>query len=269
MKNILFFISTILCSFVTNAQTKNAALVQFNSLSKAVFISQPYLQSLLKTKSPAKTQTTENKLIQLFFPADIIKGNSFELDGWTLNEGGSGFKINLKPGVKRGTWKTNLKDYYNNAVSFIDVGLSIDTKDTMLVLYHYSKTKKLLDRTNFVKANDAFTTGGESGYLKYQINKTLLTGKWTFRDMEVEFTNEGTVNGFDDATKYEIYDYTLFPIDQNNKLYSVMLFTNNDGVTKKYFFLIDENKLMLYERIETGNYPYKLGKLLHTIVKKI
>ena len=76
------------------------------------------------------------------FCADIIKGNSFELDGWTLNEGGSGFKINLKPGVKRGTWKTNLKDYYNNAVSFIDVGLSIDTKDTMLVLYHYSKNYK-------------------------------------------------------------------------------------------------------------------------------
>ena len=72
MKQIHFFISLIICSVVVNAQTKNAGLQQFNAMGNAVFISQPYMQSLQKTKSAAKTQLTENKLMQLFVPAEII-----------------------------------------------------------------------------------------------------------------------------------------------------------------------------------------------------
>lgn len=267
MKHIPFFISLMLCNFIVNAQTKTVAMVQFKAMSNAVFISQPYIQTLQKTKSSAITQATENKLIQIFFLADGIKNNSIELDGWTLNEGGYGFTIYFKPGFKNGTWKTNAKDYYNAAVSSIDIGFSFGKKDTVLVLYHYSKAKKLLSRTNFLKSNATFSTGGYSGYLHYQVNKTLLAGKWTGNDMNVEFNCEGKVNGFNDAVKYEMELFTIKPTMQDNKIYDAVTFTNATGNTKNYLWLMEENKLLLYERLDKGNYMYKPGKLLYTLVK--
>ena len=255
----------MLCSFIVNAQ---GSIARFKAIGNGHWIAQPYIQSLQKTKSLANTQKTENKLIQLILPNDGFKDNSIEVDGWTLNEGGLGFTISLKPGIKKNTWKTNAKDYDNAAVSFTDIGYTMLKKDTMLVLYHYSKAKKLLGIINFIKSNNAFSFSEETGYLLFQVNKALFAGTWNSKGMNVQFTNDGNIDGFNDAVHYEVEFYAPNPVKQGNKMYDEVTFTNGAGNKENYLWLMEGNKLMLYERLDKGNDIYKPGKLKYTLVRK-
>ena len=265
MKQFAFFISLWLCSFIANAQ---GSIARFKVLGNGHWIAQPYIQSLQKTKSPIKTEQTENKLIQLIFPDDGFKDNSIEVDGWTLNEGGLGFTISLKPGIKKDTWKTNAKNYDNADVGFMDIGFSIVKKDTMLLLYKYSKAKKLLGIINYIKSSNAFSSSEETGYLHFQVNKALFAGTWNSKGMNVQFTNDGSVDGFNDAVHYEVEFYAPNPVKQGNKMYDEVTFTNAAGNKEDYLWLMEGNKLMLYERLDKGNYIYKPGKLKYTLVRK-
>ena len=265
MKLFTFFCCLLLCSFVASAQYTVAG---FKAISNGHWIALPYIQSLQKTKSPVKTQQTENKLVQIIFPDHGFKDNSIEVDGWSLHEGGLGFIISLKPGIRKGTWKTNAKEYDNAAVSFTDIGYRIMKNDSMLVLYHYSKANKLLGTTKFIKSSNAFSSSPETGYLHFQVNRILFTGTWGDNEMAVKFTNEGNVQGFNDAVHYELDCDAPDPFKQGNNIYDKVTFTNTAGNNENYLFQLDGNKLLLYEQLNKGNNMFKPGKLKYTLARK-
>ena len=266
MKYVIFFIALMHINLGVNAQSKKNFIAVLKAMGNSNFISKPYLQSLQKTKSLAKTQETENKLIQINLFEDGFKKNSINVDGLSINEGGYGFTIFNKPGIKPGTYKTNATNVEKVKVAFSDIGIVIDKKDTMLVLYNYSKTKKILSSTIFVKSNATHSTGEYSGFLQYQVNKILLAGKWVGKEINVEFTKEGKVVGFNDAEKYEVELFTTKPVEKNNELYDAITFTNSAGNKSTFLMFIKGNKLMLYEQVDEGKYTYQLGKLLYTLV---
>ncbi len=268
MNQICLFISLLLCGFATNAQNKNSIIAALKTMGNSNFIAQSYTQSLLKTKSLITTQLLKNEVVQIIFFENGFKENDIEVDGQTLNEGGYGFTIFMKPGIKQGTYKTNATNFNNKAVTTIDIGFSVIKKDTLLVLYNYSKAKKLLSTTNYVKSNVANTTGLESGYLHYQVNKIILSGKWTSEQLTVSFTNDGNVFGLADAVKYEVDLFTIRPKMLGNEKYDVITFTNNEGSKTYYLWQIKANKLMLYEQLNKGNYVYQPGKLKCTFTIK-
>ena len=138
----------------------------------------------------------------------------------------------------------------------------------MLVLYYYSKAKKILSIINYIKSSNAFSSSGETGYLQHQVNKALFAGTWNSKGMNVQFTNEGNTDGFNDAVHYEVEFYAPNPVKQGNKMYDEATFANAGCNKESYLWLMKGNKLMLYERLDKGNYIYQPGKLKYTLVMK-
>ena len=264
---LIISISILVVAKASLAQNNNNIIQQFSTLSNAHFIAKPYIQSLQKTKSPAATQKNENKLVQLILPVVDLDSGSITIDGQTLNEGGLGFRIYFIEGIKNNTWQTNTKNYNNTLVDIVDIGLTITKKDTTLTLYYYSKTKKLIGSTLFVKSNEAFATNQQTAYMQYLINKTLFTGTWAGNGFNLQFTNQGVVQGFKDAINYEIDFYIQNTTGQNSKKYNKITFTNPANQTSTFLWLMVANKLTIYKFIETYNNGFKVGKLLYTFFK--
>ena len=264
---LIISISILVVAKASLAQNNNNIIQQFSTLSNAHFIAKPYIQSLQKTKSPAATQKNENKLVQLILPVVDLDSSSITIDGQTLNEGGLGFRIYFIEGIKNNTWQTNTKNYNNTLVDIVDIGLNITKKDTTLTLYYYSKTKKLIGSTLFVKSNEAFATNQQTAYMQYLINKTLFTGTWAGNGFNLQFTNQGVVQGFKDAINYEIDFYIQNTTGQNSKKYNKITFTNPANQTSTFLWLMVANKLTIYKFIETYNNGFKVGKLLYTFFK--
>ena len=194
------------------SQVKNTA--NLKAILNGNWITTAYLKELEATLSPHKAQQKTKQALQLFIDIKPANKNSTLTDMWTLHEGGYGFTIYFKPGVKKDTWKTNYVDTDHPGTAFSDIGYEVIEKDTRLVLYHFGKNNKLLDKTYFTKAGTAGIDNDK--VLGYEVNKIIFTGSYKLTDSTgnsktVQFTNNGTVSGFNNFEKYTATTFFLEP----------------------------------------------------------
>jgi hypothetical protein len=250
----------------------NAQLKKTNTNTTAIhflngnWISTNYIEELKKTKSPL--QAAKIGIYQLFINSNAMQNNSLVTDMWTINEGAYGFTIYLKAGIKKKTWQTNWKLHPNKEVINTDIGLQLNGNDTTLVLYHYTKAKKLIEQTIFIKPNTP-TDIDKNNFLAYQVNATLITGKYTVTDsvgrvLGATFSSNSGISGFDDFTRYYIVHFSA---NENIKLEEIYLITGDDEKFS-YTFTIEENKILLYALQKTNRSAYTKGALIYTLVRK-
>jgi hypothetical protein len=245
--------------------------VKSNSNLKAIltgnWITTAYLKELKATLSPHKAQINTKLALQLFIDIKPADKTSTVTDMWTLHEGGYGFSIYFKPGVKKGTFKTNFVDYDHPGTAFSDIGYEVIEKDTRLVIYHYGKNNKLLDKTYFTKAGAAGILYDQ--VLDYEVNKTIFTGSYKFTDSTgnsktIQFTNNGTVTGFNGFEKYSATTFFLAP----KNFYDEINFIINGKTVISYAFKKEGTTLFLYDFVKEDKFNYKQGALKYTLVKE-
>lgn len=231
------------------------------------WITTEYLKELQTTLSPHKAQQNTKQAFQLF--VDIKPGDKKTTltDMWTLHEGGMGFTIYFKPGIKKDTWKTNYADMDHPGTAFSDIGYEMVENATRLVIYHYGKNNKLLAKTYFTKAGAPGVNYDQ--VLNYEVNKTIFSGSYKFTDSAgssktIQFINNGTVTGFKDFQKYYA---TSFFLDQKT-FYDEINFTGKGKTVVSYAFKKEGNTLFLYELEKEDAYNYKQGALKYTLVKE-
>lgn len=261
---------SFLAMFLTLTMATAFCQVKDTANPKAIlngkWITTDYVKELRSTLSPHQAQLKAKAAYQLFIDIKPSDKNSTLTDMWTLHEGGLGFTIYFKPGVKKDTWKTGYTDADHPGTAFSDIGYEVAGKDTRLVLYHYSKKNKLTGKTYFTKAGMAGMHNDR--VLGYEVNKIIFSGSYRFTDstgkiQKVKFTNNGTVTGL---RGFQKYDATSFFMEQKN-FYDEINFTGTDKSIVSYAFKKEANKLFLYELEKEDNDNYRQGALKYTLVK--
>jgi hypothetical protein len=272
MQKFFLAVVILLCCMVTFAQPKKNSnpASGFKAVLNGKWISTKYLETLAATKSPLKAQEAGNAMMQLFVNSKEVKNNSIYADGWTLHEGGYGFIISFKPGIKKNTFKTDYNDPDKTAVVHTDIGFDIKGKDSSLILYHYSAGKKLLGTTTFKKTGAPANIANEQ-FLAFVVNKTLFTGSYTGTDsagntLQVSCTNDGRISGLRGFAKYNAVTDILQ--SGEGDYYDEMYLTGTDGRSVLYAFKIEGNRWLLYGLHKTGEGPMALGPLQYALTRK-
>jgi hypothetical protein len=267
MKYLILGVYALLsCTYLAHGQVKKSSILVAVQQLNGNWITTNYIEQLQKTKSPLEASKTG--VYQLFINSKTIQKNSLKTDMWTINEGGYGFIIFFKSGIKKETWRTDWKQHANKEIRSTDIGLELNGKDTILVLYHYSSAKKLVDKTIFTKPNTPIDMD-KNDFLGYQINATLFTGKYTVTDsagkaIEAAFRSNGLISGFHDFNRFYIVNFSLY---RNTVLDEVYLQTGDDEKFS-YTFTVEGNTIKLYTLQKSNRSSYTKGALRYTLTKK-
>jgi hypothetical protein len=175
----------------------------YRKILHGVWIPDNYIKEIKKTMSPIAASIVLKGYSELTIDTTKIEGDSlFVSGGWNNHEGG-GFYMWFKPGQINTSFPTNNPDYDNRS-NFYELGYKINQKDTSLILYHYDKNKKILDKSYFSKVSEVSATLSDG--LQCFVNSVLIKGKYKLlsNGQTVEFTNAGQVIGLDNFKKYFI-----------------------------------------------------------------
>jgi hypothetical protein len=270
---ILFLSSlAVLCCCTTMGQPKKASnlVADFKTAVDGKWVLASYLDNLAKTKSPLKAQALAgSNVMQLFVDAKRIADKAIYADGWSLHEGGLGFSIHLSPGVKKNTFKTDYRNPDKPGFAFSDIGYEKKEKDFFLVLYHYSKARKLLASTRFIKPDVPAAVSVEK-FLGVVVNKTLFAGKYTGTDylgntVTPVLTNDGAIRGLPQCTQYEVATFTLETDEWNN--YDTIYLADGDDKPIAYAFQFEGNKCLIYKLQKNAKQQLVPGDLQYSLVK--
>ncbi|WP_090780937.1 hypothetical protein [Pedobacter sp. ok626] len=270
---LTLFTLTMLAACQTNTDTTSKPAenkiieVQpnFKSIINGSWVRRVYIDNLKKTKSPAKSENNVNSFVELYIDASKIKGDSLEIGAATFHEGG-GFHIFLRAGIAPNSFPTNMIDYDNKS-NFYELGYSISTKDTSMVIYHYDKNKKLIEQSEYQKAPLRTEEA-----LQYMVNKTLVAGKYKMTDTTgksrtIQLTNDGKIIGLPGFTTYYINtDFVEGPEDSLDFIFLNFRIKNQ----KWYTYEIKGDTINLYEVIKTKSEDEEissLGQLKYKLIK--
>jgi hypothetical protein len=195
---------------------------RFAPYLQGTWVKTDYINDVAKTKSPFKSYDKLGGVVSLLIDARDIAADSLQV-GFSLNDHeGTEFYLFLRPGLLSNTLPSNLKDY-DNPANFYELGYTTNRSDTSLLLYHFSKEKKLLDSVRFTKVHQYVNSDGDvSEGIAWIVNKLLLAGNYSCIDSSgkstvVNFSESGKVSGFDGFTNYMIVTDFLGP-DQHDLL---------------------------------------------------
>ncbi len=258
MQHIKTFILILICLiFFSACDTREASETDSNNLSKRQVFSSifegcwcesDYILDLQKTKSPYDSQNKLAEIVELDIDTMDMKGDSLEILAPSIHEGGS-FIVYLKSGLTTSSFPTNIVDY-NEKKNFYELGYTIISKDTNLVIYHYNQNKKLIDQTNFLKV-----PRNTEGAVQYMVNKTLIAGTYKNMDTsnqikEMYFSRNGIVKGLTGyATYYVSTDFSR-PFNNLNQIG----FARESENPLWLVFSINGDTLNLYESKENEDH---------------
>ncbi len=267
----VIIISAVLTACTTNSSktvsSKEVKTTDTHSDIKAVlngdWAERSYIDVLAKTKSPSKSKGALRAIVELNIDTAKISGDSLEIGAPSIHEGTS-FYIFFRPGITVNALPTSLRDYDNNS-NFYELGYLISNKDTSVVIYHYDKDKKLINKDTYRKV-----LKNSEGPLQYMVNKTLVAGVYKTTDttgqlITMLLTDDGKVIGFPNFSKYYVLtDFVAGPDSLDEICFDIQ--TKNQ---RCYAFEIKADTINLYQTIEnTDSAPSSLGKRMYRLVKK-
>ncbi len=247
------FIIFLLTSCSNNESTKFNILISetdslrsiLTSIYNGNWVQANYVYDIVKTNSPYKSRDKLSAIVELNINAKDANRETFEVGAPSIHEGTS-FQLFLKKGITTNAFVIDLKDY-DNKTNFFELGYEIDNRDTCLLIYHFSKTNKLLDKEKYIKSSNNVGEG-----LQFVVNKKLIAGTYNLTDSSgqksiVKFTENGNISGVPGVTTY--YILTDFVAGPENNL-DQMCFDIQTKNQKCYGFQITGNTVSLYELTE-------------------
>jgi hypothetical protein len=201
-----------------------------------------YVRVIKQTKSPFEASKTLDGISELSIDTTGISADSLFVGvGWNNHEG-SNFYMRLTRGESNNSLPISQSDY-DNPANFYELAYEVTVTDTFLVLYHFDKGKKLLDKSRFsrVTYESASISDGLQGY----VNSVLISGKYKLSGdrQTVEFNNAGIVTGLGHFKKYFIQ--TDFVITMDNDADNIIfdVYSKNQA---RFAFKIRQDTIDLY-----------------------
>ena len=224
-----------------------------------------YYEAIKKTGSPIKSSKFIEGYSELSIDTSKIAGDSLSIQ-YTMSGGHEwgDFLIWFRKGLAINSFPTNsydiysdLNDYKNTSSNFCELGYEINKTDTFLVLFHYSKNKKLLDKSYFTKVSD----------FKTFVNSSLVAGKYTNLNTgkTVEFSDSGKVVGFDNFQEYSIQ--TDFVVTRDNNIDNIF-FDGYNETSKRFAFKIKKDTLELYSTKSDSDEIMSIDSLKYSLLRK-
>lgn len=217
--SIIIPLFTILISCQTADKTTsqpNVLIEKFKPFLSGVWVTSDYIDDIVKTKSPLKSSEKLTFITEFSIDTTGISDDSIHIGAGMNNHEGSDFILYFKQGQTPTSLLTGIIDYDTESNSY-ELGYFINSHDTSLVLYHYDKNKKLLNKTKYTKVPESKSDDDILNGLQYIVNRKLISGSYktidtTGREITVELNNEGKITGFQGfKTYYVLTDFIAEP----------------------------------------------------------
>lgn len=272
MKHILFLVCCCFpfaaCNLNINTPGNKGLPATFTPIVSGTWVMTDYINELGKTKSPKAASVVLKDVVSMNIDPSMLKGDSLEISVSLGNHEGYFFNLYFRQGQDEQSLTTGHTD---NEGGFYELAYAANNNDTSLVLNHYSKDKKLLDKKAFTKVTGVQSENGEPYGLQYMANKVLLAGKYTVADdsgktSEVTLTDDGMATGLGTHSTYFIFT-DFFGIEETNL--DEMCFDERTKNQKAYIFEINTDTVHLYKAQENEDRTLLIkGPLKYTMVKQ-
>lgn len=242
---------------------------KFITSANGVWVATDYIDEIRKTKSPLRSGAKLQGIVTLIIDTSDAT-DSIDVGASLNNHEGYNFTAYLIPGLHGENLKTNIVDY-NNKYAYYELGLGKADSENSLVLYHYDKTDKLIDKKQFTKvANNQADVDAGWG-IQYVVNKELMAGNYLMTDSlghvaKVAFGLDGSVNGAGRLRTYYLetdvwgapavgFDHIAFNLDKQDTAW-FGLKVLNDTI---YLYTVRGNQ-EAGERLRLDRLQYKLSR---------
>jgi len=273
------FLTFIILTSCSNRETSNVNNVTkqvddlketFSPIFNGVWVMTDYIKSIEATKSPLKSADKLDGVVTMIIDIKNQIDSFYVGVSWNNHEGYN-FTTYSNSGNKENSLKTNLEDYENKS-NYYELGYENISNQTFLVLYHYNKDNKLLEKKLFSKVVDNQTDNDAGWGLQYIVNEKLFQGNYTLIDSidnktNVSFKNDGTLVGMPNFKSY--YVFTDFMGGPRTILDGIS-FKANDANSTWFAFIIQNDTTYLYNTKgdEEAGELLQLDKLIYKFVKQ-
>lgn len=278
MKFSIVIISFLIVFFSCNStadrtplQSTNELIKQFKPFLHGVWVQADYLDDIEKTRSPIKSGKKLTFITEIIIDTSDISADSL-IAGIALgNHEGSNMILYFKTGKNSNSLITNIRGFENESDSY-DLGYEISKSDTGLIIYHFDKNQKLLDKIEYIKVDEvAHGSNYEEGF-QYMVNKKLMAGSYKVIDTtgierSVQLTNEGIIDGLPGfKTYYVITDFVASPQDSIDQI----CFDIQTDKQICYAFEIRKDTMDLFKApINEADTLFRIGPVMYRFVKQI
>lgn len=270
---IISFLSILIsCNTIdTPATDQSNELVQkFKPFLHGVWVPSDYIDAIVKTKSPLKSSEELAFISEFIIDTSAINADSIHVDMALGNHEGSDFILFFKQGQNKTSLLTSISGFENEADSY-ELGYITGSNDTSLLLYHYDKNKKLVDKTKYIKVSGVEPGHSIEDGFEYIVNQKLISGSYIVTDTIgtgrlVSLDNEGNITGFPGSKTY--YIITDF-VAESEKITDQICFDIQTANQKCYGFNINNDTINLFATFEDDNgIVFKLGPAIYKFIKK-
>lgn len=258
-------------STVDNSSNQIDSLKQkFIPILNGIWVLTDYIKAIEKTKSPLKAADKLQGVVTMIIDAEI-KSDSIDVGASWNNHEGYNFSTYFVQGQKQNSLKTNIPDY-NEKTNFYELGFETISDKTFLVLYHYSKTNKLIDKKAFTKVAEKQQDNDAAWGLQYIVNQKLFSGNYLLIDStnsstKINLKSDGSLTGYSDFKTYYVFtDFMGGP----ETILDGIAFNINEKNSKWFAFKIHGDTTFLYSTIgeEEAGELLQLDKIKYKLVRQ-
>ena len=273
------FLTLFILTSCSNDRTSNAdkGANQIDSLKQTfipifngVWVLTDYIKAIEQTKSPLKAADKLKGVVTMIIDAGI-KSDSVEVGSSWNNHEGYNFTTYFIAGQNLNSLKTNIPDY-DEKTNYYELGYETINNETFLVLYHYNKANKLIDKKLFTKVAEKQQDNDAAWGLQSIVNEKLFSGKYLLIDStnsstEINLKSDGSLTGYSDFKTYYVFtDFMGGP----ETILDGMAFNLNEKNSKWFAFKISSDTTYLYSTTgdEEAGELLQLDKIQYRLVRQ-
>ena len=233
------------------------------------WVMEDYITDLQKTKSPLASSAKLEGLVSIDIDTRGHTGDSSSVSGSLNNHEGVAFYVYFRKGQNGNAIPTN---YSDNEGDSYELDYTVVNADTMLIMYHYDKAKKLLDKRNYTKWKEPVADYDEPSGLQRFANTALLAGKYKATDdkgkvYNWELSKGGNLIGVEGHNTY--YIFTDFLGEGDGYKIDELCFDKSEKTQKPFIFEIKGDTVLFYGASEDKERTKLIkGELKYTLVKQ-
>ncbi len=266
------FIILSSCNSITDKQPQkptNELVERFKPFLHGVWIQADYIDDIAKTKSPFKSSEKLTFISEMIIDTSNVATDSMLINIALGNHEGSDFILYFKQGKTPMSLLTGIRGFELESDSY-ELGYEINNYDTTLILYHYKKNQKLLDKTKYIRVIEVSHNRSLEDGFQYMVNKKLITGSYlvtdsTDKERLVQMTSEGVVKGLPGIETY--YVITDFVASEDSS--DVICFDIQTDTQNCYAFKINGDTITLFKApINETDTLFNAGHALYKFLKQ-
>lgn len=242
----------------------------FIPILNGVWVLTDYIKAIEQTKSPLKAADKLQGVVTMIIDAGI-KSDSIVVGASWNNHEGYNFTAYFNTGQNLNSLKTNILDY-DEKTNYYELGYETKNNETFLVLYHYNKANKLIDKKGFTKVADKQQDNDAAWGLQYIVNAKLFSGNYLLIDStnsstKINLKSDGSLTGYPDFKSYYVFtDFMGGP----ETILDGMAFNLNNKNSKWFAFKIENDTIFLYSTIgdEEAGELLQLDKIKFKLVRQ-